>query len=187
MRLLDGSELESVQVLRQVWQQYYELSKGRANWRAGPQAEEQEGVLRSPYDTEARTGKKREMTWLGYKVHLTETCDVSPGVPHLLVQVQTTVANVQDVEVTETIQQELAQTDLLPEEQIVNTGYVDADLLVSRKPALWDQAGGSSLVRQQLASQSGQGLRCRPLPDRLASHLCHVPARTAECSLDAPA
>src|SRR6266851_3337841 len=58
-------ELESVQVLRQVWQQYYELSKGRANWRAGPQAEEQEGVLRSPYDAEARTGKKRETTWLG--------------------------------------------------------------------------------------------------------------------------
>src|SRR6266849_5129074 len=104
MRLLDGSELESVQVLRQVWQQYYELSKGRANWRAGPQAEEQEGVLRSPYATEARTGKKREMTWLGYKVHLTETCALhatedaqARAMPQLIVEVQTTVANVQDV------------------------------------------------------------------------------------------
>ena len=28
-------ELESVQVLRQVWQQYYDLSKGRATWRTG--------------------------------------------------------------------------------------------------------------------------------------------------------
>jgi transposase len=68
-------ELESVQVLRQVWQQYYDLSKGRAKGRAGPQADGQEGVLRSPYDPEARTGKKRETAWLGYKVHLTETCD----------------------------------------------------------------------------------------------------------------
>jgi len=58
-------ELESVQVLRQVWQQYYDLSKGRAKWRAGPQADEQEGVLRSPYDPEARSGKKRETVWLG--------------------------------------------------------------------------------------------------------------------------
>ena len=58
-------ELEGVQVLRQVWQQYYDLSQGRAKWRAGPQADEQEGVLRSPYDPEARSGKKRETVWLG--------------------------------------------------------------------------------------------------------------------------
>jgi len=62
---LELRELESVRVLRQVWQQYYDLSNGRAKWRAGPQADEQEGVLRSPYDPEARTGKKRETVWLG--------------------------------------------------------------------------------------------------------------------------
>jgi transposase len=31
-------------------------------------------MIRSPYDPEARTGKKRELVWLGYKVHVTETC-----------------------------------------------------------------------------------------------------------------
>src|SRR5258707_3930465 len=31
-------DLASVQLLRQVWQQYYDLSGGRATWRAGPQA-----------------------------------------------------------------------------------------------------------------------------------------------------
>src|SRR6266496_1058465 len=109
-------ELESVQVLRQVWQQYYDLSKGRATWRAGPQADEQEGVLRSPYDPEARTGKKRETVWLGYKVHLTETCALETmeqaqgrTLPHLITDVQTTVANVQDVELTQVIQEDLAQ------------------------------------------------------------------------------
>ena len=64
---------DSVQLLRQVWQQYYDLSGGKAEWRAGPQASESEGIIRSPYDPEARTGEKREMTWLGYKAHLTET------------------------------------------------------------------------------------------------------------------
>jgi transposase len=67
-------DASSVQLLRQVWQQYYDLSDGKAKWRAGPQASSGEGIIRSPYDPEARTGKKRETTWFGYKVHLTETC-----------------------------------------------------------------------------------------------------------------
>src|SRR5258708_10880309 len=58
-------DLASVQLLRQVWQQYYDLSGGRATWRAGPQASASEGIVRSPYDSEAQTGKKREMTGLG--------------------------------------------------------------------------------------------------------------------------
>ena len=45
---------------------------GRSNGEQARTA--REGIIRSPYDPEARTGKKREMTWLGYKVHLTETC-----------------------------------------------------------------------------------------------------------------
>ena len=56
----------SVQLLRRVWQQYYDLSGDRAKWRAGPQESSSEGIIRSPYDPGARTGKKREMTWLGY-------------------------------------------------------------------------------------------------------------------------
>jgi transposase len=90
-------ELESVGVLRQVWQQYYEVKGGRAKWRAGPQAAQSEGVVRSPYDPQARTGKKRETAWLGYKVHLTETCQSEAqtddgkaealAAPHMIVQV----------------------------------------------------------------------------------------------------
>ncbi len=73
----DLSDIASVQILRQVWQQYYELAGGKAKWRAGPQESSDEGIIRSPYDPEARTGKKRETTWFGYKVHLTETCATS--------------------------------------------------------------------------------------------------------------
>jgi len=73
----DLKDIASVQILRQVWQQYYDLSSGKAKWRAGPQESSDEGIIRSPYDPEARTGKKRETTWFGYKVHLTETCATS--------------------------------------------------------------------------------------------------------------
>jgi len=66
-------------------------------------------------------------------VHLTESCAAAeePMRPQLIVQVQTTVATVQDVEMTATIQEELVKARLGPQEQIVDTGYVDADLLVS--------------------------------------------------------
>lgn len=146
---------ECIQVLWRVWQQYYELAGRKATWRAGPQADEGEGVIRSPYDTEAESGKKRETVWLGYKVHLTETCAVedkqAEATPHLIVQVQTTVAPVQDVEMTATIQEELAKRDLLPEEHITDTGYVDADLLVSSQ-----QNHGMKLVGPVLSDNSWQ-------------------------------
>jgi hypothetical protein len=34
--------------------------------------------IASPYDTDARRGVKREEFWLGYKLHVTETCDDPP-------------------------------------------------------------------------------------------------------------
>ena len=92
------AQLASVQVLRHVWQQYYDLASGQARWRAGPQAAAGEGIVRSPYDPSAQSGQKRETVWFGYKVHLTETCDQSAdreqamAPPHLIVDVQTTVA-----------------------------------------------------------------------------------------------
>jgi transposase len=151
-------DVASVQMLRQVWQQYYDLSGGKAKWRAGPQASEGEGIIRSPYDPEARTGKKRETTWFGYKVHLTETCALETtedaqarAMPQLIVEVQTTVANVQDVDMAEVIQEDLAQHHLLPNEQIVDTGYIDAELLVKSQ-----QQYGIKLVGPVLSDNSWQ-------------------------------
>jgi transposase len=163
LQALEGAEAPaglkdhaSVQVLRQVWQQYYEVSAGQARWRDGPQASAGEGIIRSPYDPEAQSGKKRDTVWLGYKVHLTETCALEEAAdeaqrPHLIVQVHTTVAPVQDVEVTACIQEGLAQQNLLPEDQFVDTGYVDADLLVSSQ-----QDYGIRLVGPTLADNSWQ-------------------------------
>lgn len=160
----DLKEMESVQVLRHVWQQYYDLSTGRARWRAGPQPQQQEGVLRSPYDTQARSGKKRDTVWLGYKVHLTETCDTSPQVPHLIVQVETTLANVQDVEVTATIQHALAQREMLPESQFVDTGYVDADLLVSSQRDYDIRLLGPVLPDSSWQAKAGTGFDAAHFP-----------------------
>jgi transposase len=153
-----GKELASVKVLRQVWQQYDELSEGKARWRAGPDKEDGEGVIRSPYDPEAQTGKKRETTWLGYKVHVTETCGLpeEPLRPQLIVQVQTTVAPIPDADMTAPIQEELVQAGLKPEEQIVDTGYVDGELL-----ARSDQRGikllGPTMPDSSWQAKAGKG------------------------------
>lgn len=158
------SKIESVQLLRQIWRQYYDLSSGKVKWRAGPQAKEDEGIIRSPYDPQARTGKKRDTTWFGWKVHLTETCalegaedDQARPLPQLIVQVETTVANVQDVEMTQTIQGDLAQHQLLPDEHIVDTGYVDADLLVSSKETYGISLLGPVLSDNSWQAKAGKG------------------------------
>jgi transposase len=152
----DLSDVASVQMLQQVWQQYDDLSGGKAKWRAGPQASSDEGIIRSPSDPEARTGKKRETTWFGYKVHLAETCALETtedtqarALPQLIVGVQTTVAHVQDVDMTAVIQEDLALHQLLPDEQIVDTGYVDADLLLSSQ-----QTYGIRLIGPVLSDNS---------------------------------
>jgi len=154
----------SVQLLRQVWQQYYDLAGGKAKWRAGPQENAEEGIIRSPYDPEARTGKKREMAWLGYKVHLTETCDLQTmehpqanALPQLITDVQTTIANVQDIEMTSVIQEDLARHDLLPDEQIVDTGYVDAELLVSSQRSYAIALIGPTLSDTSWQAKAGKG------------------------------
>jgi transposase len=85
----------------------------------------------SPYDTEARYGSKRHTTWLGYKIHLTETCE--KNCVHLITNVQTTQAHLSDVEQTESIHQSLAEKELLPSEHLVDAGYVDGTLLVESK------------------------------------------------------
>ena len=63
---------------------------------------------------------------------MTETCD--PDRPNLIVNIETTLATTGDVEMTEPSHAALAANDLLPSQQIVEAGYIDAALLVSSGP-----------------------------------------------------
>jgi len=84
--------------------------------------------LRSPYDTETRYGNKSDCQWIGYKVHFTETC--TSDLPHLITQVETVSATQQDHHALAPIQVALAEKGLLPEQQIVDSGYVSAKRIV---------------------------------------------------------
>ncbi len=59
---------------------------------------------------------------------MTETCD--DDTPHLITPVETTPATTYDGAVTEIIHAALAAKGLLPEEQRVDSGYLDAEVLV---------------------------------------------------------
>ncbi|NTV64792.1 MAG: IS1182 family transposase [Oscillochloris sp.] len=115
------------QIRRQVWLQQYD-GPHDVRWRSNDDLPPHAQLIRSPYETEARFATKRTTTWTGYKVHLTETCD--DALPHLITNVETTSATTNDVCVTDTIHTHLAARNLLPQEHLVDSGYVAADILV---------------------------------------------------------
>jgi transposase len=80
-------ELPAVGVLRRVLMQNYartitedgrEVIKRREKEPDGDGLPPGHTRIASPYDTDARWGVKREEFWLGYKLHITETCDDAP-------------------------------------------------------------------------------------------------------------
>lgn len=123
------AQVPAVQTLRQIWAQQYRLGEGVAQWRTNDELAPAAQQVHSPYDPDARYGKKRSTTWVGYKVHLTETCE--PEAPHLMTQVETTSATTADVALTQPIQAALQRKGLLPAQHVVDAGYVDAELLVA--------------------------------------------------------
>jgi transposase len=84
------AQLPAVLTVRRVWAEQYTGEPGQLRGRAVKEMPSPAGLISSPYDTEARYSTKRGMEWVGYKVHLTETCD--EGTPHLIVNVETTPA-----------------------------------------------------------------------------------------------
>jgi len=122
--------LPAVRILHQTWlQQYHAVEEGQAmRWRDEKDLPPSAQRLHSPYDTDARYGSKRTTNWLGYKAHLTETCDEQH--PHLITHVLTTPATTPDFDAPAQIYAALTQKQLLPAEHLLDAGYVDGGLLV---------------------------------------------------------
>jgi transposase len=126
-------DLPALEALQRIWlQQYYRCTVAgleELRWRTGDEQPSAAVRIASPYDLEARYSSKRDTHWVGYKLHLTETCD--PGQSDLITQVITTPATTPDCVMGPTIHHDLARRDLLPRTHLLDSGYVDADLLVT--------------------------------------------------------
>src|SRR5262249_55251540 len=114
--------------------------------------------IASPYDTDARWGVKRDIFWLGYKLHITETCDDPPPCtcrsggptgpagagsaaghakgcatlvsPTLITHVPTPDAPVTDNQMTAVIHDGLAERNLAPGRHYADSGYLSAEAIV---------------------------------------------------------
>src|SRR5262245_3834156 len=105
-------EVPAVEVLRRVWLNQFYVDDGRVRWRTAADLAPAGQRIDTPYDAEATFGNKRSTTWIGYKVHVTETCE--PHQVHRITNVETTPAVAADVEQTAAIHAALAAKGLLP-------------------------------------------------------------------------
>lgn len=121
----------AVEILRQVWVQQYYGPGEPVHWRSSEDIPPAALMINSPYDVEARCGAKRDMAWLGYKAHLTETCDEQA--PRIITHVETTSATTNDCLLPSQIHAELAKRDLLPGEHFLDAGYMEAGLIVASR------------------------------------------------------
>ncbi len=135
----EARELPVIASLRRTWQRHYDRTAhevgadgGGVNRhvrfktnRALPPAAE---GIESPYDADARYRHKRDTSWTGSMVHVSETCESTA--PHLLTHVHTTPATVHEAQCTTPMQQALIDKELPPREHFVDAAYISAELLV---------------------------------------------------------
>ncbi len=149
--------------------------------------------ISSPYDTGARWGAKTDLRWLGWKLHISETCDGPPGCgcprdwgapapgrcahdvrPNLITHVATTDATVPDSEMTIAVSAALARKNLAPGRHYLDSGYASARSMLEAA-----RLSGTTLVTPLLADTSRQA-REKSGYDRSAFTIDYG-ARTATC------
>jgi len=123
--------IPAVETLRRAWVQHYRREEAGVHWRASGDLPPAAVFSSSPHDDEAQYARKRSTQWVGYTVHVTETCDDDR--PHRITNVDTTAGPADDGTATPAIHAARKQRDLLPRVHIVDTGFLDAALLVASR------------------------------------------------------
>jgi hypothetical protein len=131
-------------------------------------------MVASPHDPDVHYAKKRTTHWIGYKVHLTETCE--DDLPHLITHVETTSAPIVDRSVLGRVHQALATKDLLPDVHLVDAGYVDADQLVASAREYGVALVGPTPKDQQWQAKAGEGFAVSDFTIDWDRHVAICPA-----------
>ena len=162
LRMIDAAtelpwllEVPAVQTLRRVWAEQYTDPPGPVRLREVNELAPVAELIASPYDVDARWSTKRSVEWVGYKVHLTETCDAD--LPRLITHVATTPATTPDDNMLAPIHAALATHDLLPQEHLVDAGYTDADVLVTRQQVHGVTVIGPVALDPSWQAKAGEG------------------------------
>jgi transposase len=147
--------LAEVEGLRCTWLQQFFWSEGELQIRNKDDLPPAHLTVRSPYEHEAHYGHKRDLSWFGYKVHFSETCD--EDLPHFITHVLTTDATETDIEHTEAIHQALSSRSLLPDTHLMDAGYVDAGLIIESQERYAVELLGPVSQNNQWQARAAQG------------------------------
>jgi len=187
-------ELPAVQVLRTVLLQRCMISEDGSGREAVRMREagSESGLpparrrIETPYDPLARRGIKDGTSWLGWKLHVTDTCDGPPAcgcppgarcphdvLPAVITGVATTDACVPDIVMTVPVTAALAARGLAPARHYADSGYASAPAMAALA------AAGTALVSPLTADTSRQAREGRGY-DRSAFTIDYD-HRTATC------
>ncbi|HEX9134750.1 MAG TPA: IS1182 family transposase [Ktedonobacteraceae bacterium] len=147
--------LPAVTTLRCIWEQQFEPLDQGGQWRIEPALPAAQ-LINSPYDLDARYGKKRTTLWVGYKVHFTQTCD--EDAPQLITHVETTPAPLPDEKALSKVHAGLAEKDCLPDQHLVDAGYVDATNLIESRAGYGVDLLGPTLKNYWYQAETGYDL-----------------------------
>src|SRR5215467_3350685 len=147
--------LPAVSTLQTMWEQQFEARERGGQWRKEPVLPAAQ-LIASPYDPDARNGKKRSTFWTGYKVHFTQTCD--EDAPQLITAVQTTAAPLSDEGMISVIHADLAGKELLPDQHLVDSGYVTIANLVKSQSDCGVDLIGPTLKTHWYQAETGYDL-----------------------------
>jgi len=131
-------DLPAVQVLRTVWQQHFQTVDGQTRYKP-PGHYDGHTQIQTPHDPDARYSRKREFTWIGGKVQVTETDDAD--YPHLITDIQATSSADTDYRALPAIQDRLQHRACLPAQQYVDSAYVSGPNLAASGQKAIDLVG----------------------------------------------
>jgi transposase len=154
--------LPAVATLATIWQQRYARGDGAVRWR--DRTVDSTELVVTPHDPGVRIGQKRGHAWWGDKVHVTETIAAppdpdaaEPAAPddqvRFITDVTTSPAPSGDGQALGEIRDHLRERDLLPQEQVVDSGYVSGKHLAE------SDAAGVDLIGPPLADTATNGFK----------------------------
>ena len=103
----------------------------------------------SPYDYDARYGNKGGDPWIGYRTHITETCDDAS--PRFITHVIAKAASFHDSHCAPMIHEALVKKKLRPGVHLVDTGYITAKAMLDSQ-----QRFGVNLIGATMYNTSWQ-------------------------------
>jgi transposase len=129
LNVLDSTsfvKLPEVEVLQNLFSQNFTVDSQKIHVRED--CVDCKEKIQTPHDLEARYATKRDTSWTGYKVHITETAN-EKGEVNFITDITTSNASERDSETLSRIQEKTESRSVKPQQQFVDKGYVTGDNL----------------------------------------------------------